>query len=165
MILFFTFFLFSSLQAQEKRASPLIMLEEQIENTTIKLTYGQPSMKDREIFGKLVPYGQVWRTGANEATIIEFSTDVLLNGQKVLAGKYALFSIPGEENWTIILNSIWNQWGAYTYDQEKDVIRFEVETKNLKRSIEKFTIKLDKNQYLGLCWSTIKVDFKIEVIK
>lgn len=95
--------------------------------TEITVTYGAPYMRHREIFGDLVPYGEVWRVGANEATVISFSTDVELVGLPVSSGDYALLAIPEENEWTIILNSVPNQWGAYQYDANRDVARFTVE--------------------------------------
>ena len=157
-----TLFIFSGLQAQEKRASPLINTSQEIGNLEIKIQYGQPSMKGRTIFGDLVPYGKVWRTGANEATVIEFNQDVKINGQVVKAGKYALFTIPGEKDWTIIINSVWNQWGAYNYDSEKDVISFKVPAKQTKGSIEKFSIEISEKGIISLSWDTTQGYFEVE---
>src|SRR5580700_738807 len=82
---------------------------------TITLTYSRPNMKGRKIFGNVEPYDKVWRTGANAATVIKFSDDVMLEGHAVAAGEYGLFSLPGEKQWTIILSKKPAQWGAYTY--------------------------------------------------
>ena len=87
--------------------------------TDIEIDYSRPGIKGREIFGGLVPYGKVWRTGANQATKIIFSTPVKLNGAEIPAGTYGLFTIPGKDEWTVIINKGAEQWGAYKYD-EKD---------------------------------------------
>jgi hypothetical protein len=106
----------------------------------VTITYSRPNVKGRKIFGGLQPYGEVWRTGANSATAIDFSEDVILEGHKVPAGKYGLFTIPGENEWTIILNKTWKQWGAYTYKQSDDVLRFTVKPMNVDEMFETFTM-------------------------
>lgn len=107
----------------------------------ISLSYFRPSTKDRKIFGGLVPYGKVWRTGANSATTITFSEDVSMGGQKVTAGKYGLFTIPGEKEWTIILNKDAAQWGSYTYKEDQDVIRLKVKSFAVTPKVETFTMQ------------------------
>ncbi|RVU00386.1 DUF2911 domain-containing protein [Mucilaginibacter limnophilus] len=106
----------------------------------ITVTYSRPNVRDRKIFGGIQPYGEVWRTGANWATTITFSEETTVEGNKVPAGTYALFTIPGEKEWTIILNNTPKQWGAYTYKQSDDFIRFKVPSINLKEKRETFTI-------------------------
>jgi hypothetical protein len=96
--------------------------------TEVMIKYAQPAVKGRLVFGTkaqkaLVPYGEVWRTGANESTTIEFSNDVTVQGKKLAKGVYSLFTIPGETDWTIIFNKEAKMWGAYTYKAEKDVLR------------------------------------------
>jgi hypothetical protein len=91
--------------------------------TDITITYSRPGVKGRQIFGGLVPYGTVWRTGANEATTISFSDDVTINGQPLPKGTYSLHSIPGKDQWTLIFNKVANQWGSFTYDQAQDALR------------------------------------------
>ena len=92
--------------------------------TDITVTYSRPGVKGRKIWGALVPYDQVWRTGANEATTIAFSNDVMINGQKLPAGTYSLHTIPAQSgDWTLIFNSVAEQWGSYSYDQKKDALR------------------------------------------
>src|SRR5438552_5409542 len=90
--------------------------------TDVTITYSRPGVKGRQIWGALVPYDQVWRTGANEATTINFSDDVNINGQKLAKGTYALFTIPGKDQWSIVFNSQAEQWGAFTHDKAKDVL-------------------------------------------
>jgi len=105
------------------RASQKAVLTQTIGTTDMTITYSRPGVKGRKIWGALVPYGQVWRTGANEATTIAFSDDVTINGQKLPAGTYSLHTIPGEKEWTLIFNSVANQWGSFNYDQAKDALR------------------------------------------
>jgi Protein of unknown function (DUF2911) len=105
------------------RVSQKSVLMQSIGTTDMTITYSRPGVKGRKIWGALVPYGQVWRTGANEATTIQFSDDVTINGQKLPAGTYSLHSIPGEKEWTLIFNSVSNQWGSYSYDATKDTLR------------------------------------------
>ena len=92
--------------------SPLAKLEQRVGLTDIIITYSRPSVKGRTIFGDLVPYGKLWRTGANMATKISFSDDVKIEGQELKAGEYALFTIPGKEKWTLIFNTVANQAGS-----------------------------------------------------
>jgi len=105
------------------RVSQKSVLMQSIGTTDMTITYSRPGVKGRKIWGALVPYGAVWRTGANEATTIQFSDDVTINGQKLPAGTYSLHSIPGEKEWTLIFNSVSNQWGSYSYDATKDTLR------------------------------------------
>ena len=123
---------------------------------TITLTYSRPNVKGRKIFGYVEPYDKVWRTGANSATVIKFSDDVTIEGNKVPAGEYGLFSIPGENQWTIILSKKPKQWGAYSYNQADDYVRFTVRPVKLPRSVETFTMQFE-NMYptsgeLHLLW-------------
>ena len=93
---------------------------------TIKTDYSSPGMKGRKIYGDLVPFGKVWRTGANEATTISFSDDVMINGQPLPKGTYSLHTIPGRDSWTIIFNKTANQWGSFNYDAAQDALRVTV---------------------------------------
>ncbi len=108
------------------RASKNGMASGTVDGVEVTLEYGRPNVKDREIWGGLVPYGKVWRTGADEATTITFGGDVMVEGQELAAGTYSLFTIPGEEEWTVIFNEVAEQWGAYDYDESKDVLRVTV---------------------------------------
>jgi hypothetical protein len=94
--------------------------------TQVTISYSRPGVKGRVIWGELVPYDKVWRTGANQATSIVFSTEVTIDGQKVPAGTYSLHTIPGKEDWTVIFNKEADQWGSYDYDPAKDVVRIKV---------------------------------------
>jgi hypothetical protein len=97
-----------------------------IGTTDMTITYSRPGVKGRQIWGALVPYDKVWRTGANEATSISFSDDVSINGQSLAKGTYSLHSIPGKDSWTLIFNKVADQWGSYSYDQAKDALRVTV---------------------------------------
>lgn len=108
---------------------------------TITLTYSRPNIKGRKIFGYVEPYDKVWRTGANSATVIKFSNDVSIEGNKVPAGEYGLFSVPGEKQWTIILSKKPQQWGAYTYSEADDFLRFVVKPGKLQQPVETFTLQ------------------------
>jgi hypothetical protein len=141
-------------------ASPAVRIHHDFSVSFVELSYSRPSKKGREIFGKLEPYGQVWRTGANTNTKIRFGEEVKFGGQTVPAGTYALFSIPGPKEWTFILNRDTAQWGAYTYKPEMDVVRVKAvptalrdpaETmsltlENLKPSAADLTLRWDKTQ-------------------
>ena len=111
--------------------SPSASVSQTIGTTTVEVLYHRPAVKGRQIFGNLVPHGQVWRTGANEATTIRFSDTVQVNGQKVAAGTYALFSIPYPDRWTVILNKRARQQGAWEYDPREDVLRLDVKPKTV----------------------------------
>jgi Protein of unknown function (DUF2911) len=127
----------------------------------IIITYSRPNVKDRKIFGGLQPFGEVWRTGANTATTITFTENVIIEGHKVAAGKYGLFSISGEDEWTIILNKTWDQWGAYTYKQADDLLRFTVKPEYVAEKRETFTIQFanatTQSAEMHLVWDHTKV--------
>ena len=109
--------------------------------TSIELTYSRPDMKGRKIFGDLVPYGKIWRTGANSATRIKFGDDVTIGGQALKAGEYALYTIPNVNEWEIILNKGVDNDGAFNYKQADDVLRFKVKPITIKEPVETFTLE------------------------
>ncbi|QBR10896.1 DUF2911 domain-containing protein [Sphingobacterium sp. CZ-2] len=133
----------------------------------VSIIYQRPNIKGRKVFGDLVPYNQIWRTGANNATNITFQDEVKIEGQTLTAGTYAMFTIPTEKEWTIIFNSNAKQWGAYTYDKADDVLRVKVKPIKLKDKVESFTISFDdvNDQHMktSLAWENTKVSFLIEV--
>lgn len=159
--------LFYGVQAQIQLPanSPSATVSQSVGLTKVTIDYSRPSMKGRKIFGTLVPLGQVWRTGANRITTIKFDDEVMLNGQKVAAGKYALATIPESKSWTIILNSDAEQWGTYSYDPKKDVLRFTVPVENTKMPVEHFTIEFDRfkptQTDVVLSWEKTKVRFTV----
>jgi hypothetical protein len=113
-------------QVRSPRPSPKSSLMQTVGLTDITINYNRPGVKGRPIWGALVPYDKVWRTGANEATTIEFSDDVWINGNKLPKGLYSLHTIPGATEWTVIFNSVAEQWGSYSYNAEKDALRVKV---------------------------------------
>jgi hypothetical protein len=148
-------------------ASPACTRKQRVGLTDIEIVYSRPGVKGRTIFGGIVPYGQVWRTGANQATKITFSTPVKLNGADIPAGTYALFTIPGENEWTIIINKGAAQWGAFQYDEKADVARFKVTPIQLAEQIETFTIEFnrirDESAVMNLVWDHTVVPIKLEI--
>jgi len=110
-------------QLRLPRASQKQVVTQTVGLTDVTITYSRPGVKSRQIFGALVPYDQVWRTGANEATTISFSDDVTINGQALPKGTYSLHTIPGKDEWTIVFNNTANQWGSFNYDPTKDALR------------------------------------------
>lgn len=144
--------------SQEKEGKKVLSPKAVATGDNVEVHYSQPSMRGRKIFGGLVPYGQVWRTGANEATEITFKKDGTFAGQKVSAGTYTLYTIPSEDNWEVILNSKLGQWGAFNYEKIKDhnVVEATVPAKHIHKSVETFTIEVDKHN-LTLEWEHTKV--------
>lgn len=132
------------------------------ESKNVKISYGQPSKRDRAIFGALVPYNQVWRAGANEATEITFAKDATLGGKAVKAGTYSLFVIPTEKEWTIILNSELKQWGSYGYDKIKDknVAEVKAAVKTLGSVVEALTYTTD-DKNITISWDKTSVSVPV----
>ncbi len=156
--------IFSTACAQEdksKRPSPPAEAKGKIGSAEVVINYSQPGVKDREIWGALVPYGDVWRTGANEATTFEVSEDVMIEGQKLPAGTYGLFTIPNEDEWTIIFNTDSKQWGAYDYDESKDVLRVKVKPTESEEFTERMTFEVDKEK-VDYMWENLQLSFKVE---
>lgn len=152
-----------------RRKSPIAIanISHPSTNTYIKIVYGQPYKRGRDIFGNVVPYGQVWRTGANEATELTTTRDILFAGNQLEAGTYALFSIPHKNNhWTIILNNLLGQWGAFDYDKSHDVLRVEVPATQTQSVTEAFTIKFsdiqDDSTNILMKWDKTVVRIPVE---
>jgi len=135
----------------------------------ITLNYSRPNAKGRKIFGELVPYNAVWRTGANSATTIQFTDDVELEGHKLAGGEYGLFTVPGKDEWTIVINKTAKQWGAYNYKAEDDVLRFKVKPTETHDLTETFTIQflnvLPASCDLQLAWehTAVKIHLTTDV--
>jgi hypothetical protein len=146
--------------------SPACTIKQRVGLTDIEITYSRPSAKGRQIFGKVVPFGTVWRTGANNATKITFSTPVKLNGTDIPAGTYSLFTIPGETEWTIIINKTVDKSGTQ-YDEKADLVRFTTKPANLSTTIETFTIEFnrlrDESAALMLVWENTAVPIQLEL--
>jgi len=148
-ILFFTFFGFAFLAIQNitaqvklPPASPIQTIHQEFGLGTIEVTYSRPGAKGRKVFGDLVPYGKLWRTGANAATRLTFSEAVELNGRKIDSGTYVLYTIPGEESWEVIINKGIKNQGTEGYKEAEDVARFKVEPVKTKIKTDLFTIQL-----------------------
>lgn len=157
----------SSAQIKMPAPSPASEVSQTVGITKFKITYSRPGVKDREIFGDLVPYGALWRTGANAPTKISFDTDINFGGKPVSAGEYVLFSIPGKDKWTVILNGDTDVANTAAYDEKKDVARVVVEPVELKTKVENFSIGFDnlKNDSatLEIDWATLRVQVPIGV--
>lgn len=148
-------------QDKSKRPSPPATATGTINGINVTVEYSRPSVKGRKIMGGLVPYGEVWRTGANEATTISFDKDVKIEGQTLPAGKYTLFTIPGEQEWSIIFNKKLGQWGAYDYEKNKDQNALVVKVKPTATEFtEMFTIDVGAGA-VTLKWENTAVSFKI----
>lgn len=140
--------------------SPAAMVMQRVGLTDVTVEYSRPGVKNRVIFGDLVPYNELWRTGANKATAIDFSTAAKINGQEIKAGKYSLFTIPGEDEWVVIFNKETELWGTGGYTQRNDAMRVRIPSAESPFT-ERFTISIenmtDNSADLILAWSTTKV--------
>ncbi|MEM8560144.1 MAG: DUF2911 domain-containing protein [Bacteroidota bacterium] len=152
----------------EARVSPNAMVMQTIGTTEVTVTYGRPSVKDRALFGAdgeaLEAYGKVWRSGANEATVFATSADLMVEGERLPAGTYALFTIPTEGSWTVIFNETADQWGAYNYDEGQDALRVEVTPAELDH-VEQLTYSFvnvgSDSADLHLRWGTVAVPVQL----
>jgi len=146
---------------KSKRPSPPATVTATINGVPVTIDYSRPSTKGRPVFGKLVPFGEVWRTGANEATTIKVDKAALINGQTLPAGQYALFTIPGPDEWTIIFNREFKQWGAYEYKSGEDALRIKVKPTKLAKPVEQFLITADASGPIRLAWENTQAEFTI----
>lgn len=128
-------------QVKMPAPSPTQTIKQDFALGSIELTYSRPSAKGRKVFGDLVPYDSVWRTGANAATLIKFNDVVELKGKRIDTGTYALYTIPGQDEWEIILNKGVKNWGAFGYKQSDDVVRVKVPVTKMKTALENFTMQ------------------------
>jgi Protein of unknown function (DUF2911) len=146
--------------AQQQRASPHETVKASIDGATVTITYGRPLAKGRKIFGGLVPYGQVWRTGADEATILETSKALMFGPLHVNPGKYSLYSLVDAKSWKLVVNKQVGQWGT-EYNQAQDLARVDMRMEKLAAPVEQFTIAIEKNPagkggLLVMQWETTK---------
>jgi hypothetical protein len=149
------------------RPSPLAIASVRYKDNYIKITYSQPQKKNREVFGRLVPFGKVWRTGANEATELTTTHDILIDSILLRAGTYSLFTIPERDKWTIIINSDVGLWGAYNYNPQKDLWRFDVPVQPTDKIYEPFTITFNHRNELAdllIMWDDTRVSIPIKFI-
>ena len=149
------------------RSSTRSAISQTVGDTDISIVYNRPNVKGTNSLGlNLVPMGEVWRTGANEATVFEVSNDVMINGQKLPKGKYSLHTIPNKDEWTIIFNKTWNQWGSFNYKTEDDALRVNVKpiTGEFKETmaidVENIT---DTTADVVIAWEKVRVPFKLDV--
>jgi len=150
---------------KSKRPSPPAVVKTTVRGTDVTIDYSRPSLKGRAVYGDkspLAPVGEVWRTGANEATTFTVSKDVKIEGQALPAGTYGLFTIPGATEWTIIFNKTAKQWGSYEYKAADDVLRVKVKPKTVATPAEQFTITADKSGKVALLWGKTEVSFMVK---
>ncbi len=154
-------------QLELPQASPTETLKQRIGLTDITVVYSRPSSRGRVMLGGNNPYGEVWRTGANSATRVSFSTPVMFQGAKVAAGTYEMFTIPGKDEWTVILQKAGDQWGAYAYDAKNDVVRVTAKPVALADPVETFTIDINDIRTtaatLDLIWEKTRVPVTLAV--
>jgi Protein of unknown function (DUF2911) len=149
------------------RPSPLAIAAIRYKDAYVKVTYSQPQKRDREVFGKLVPFDQVWRTGANEATEITVTKNMQIHGTLLKAGTYSLFTIPQKDKWTVIINSEVGLWGSYNYNAKLDVLRFDVPVSVPPTIYESFTMQFDHRNELAdllLFWDKTKISIPFKFI-
>ncbi|MCB9283360.1 MAG: DUF2911 domain-containing protein [Lewinellaceae bacterium] len=154
-------------QIKTPAPSPLCITKQIVGLTDVEIEYSRPSMKGRKIYGDLVPFGETWRTGANASTKISFSTDVTIDGKAVKAGKYALFTIPGVDNWVVILYKDLTTWGVPTpYKVEDEVIRFNVKPKKMDITVETLLINIgslrNNTAQIEIIWENTLVEFDVD---
>ena len=145
----------------KQKPSPPVTLEDNVGNTSIVIKYNSPRVRERSIWGDLVPYDKVWRTGANEATTIKISEDILIYDSPLKKGEYSFFTIPGKDNWTIIFNNISKQWGSYDYDSNQDVLRLKVVPVQSNKFFENMTFSIEDNNII-FNWENISFNLKIK---
>jgi hypothetical protein len=146
---------------KSKRPSPPAKVSETTnKGVTITIDYSQPAVKGREIGKDIAPYGKVWRTGANEATIFEVSKDVTVEGKSLPAGKYALHSIPGKDEWVLIFNKKWEKSGT-DYDEKQDALKVSVKPAKAPQFTERMTFAVAKTGKVSLLWGNEEVDFNV----
>ncbi len=153
-------------QVRTPRPSPKASVMQTVGITDVTITYSRPSVKKRAVWGELVPYDKVWRAGANEATIIAFSDDVTISGQKLPAGTYSLHAIPAKAEWTLIFNKVADQWGSYSYDEKQDALRIKAKPQPAELS-ELLTFEFadvrPNAADIVLRWERLMVPFTVDV--
>lgn len=159
---FFTTATVSAQQDKSKRPSPPAVVKQTINSgATIVIDYSQPSVKGRTIGVEIAPYGKVWRTGANEATIFEVDKDVKVQGKSLPAGKYGLYSIPEAQEWTIIFNKAWSE-PINKYSEAQDALRVVTKPGKAANAMEKMTFTIDKSGKVTLLWGDKAVAFAVK---
>ncbi len=147
------------------RVSPMAMVSQVVGVSEVSITYSRPAVRERTVWGELVPLGDVWRTGANEATTFALSHDAKINGESLAAGSYGLFTVPGESEWTVIFNRVPEQWGAFSYDAEQDALRVQVKSRGAAFK-ERFEIGFTEvgadSTTVSLRWAETEVPFDVQ---
>lgn len=148
---------------KSKRPSPPALVKQKVGETTVSIDYSQPSVKGRTIGTDLEPKaGVVWRTGANEATVFEVDKNVMVEGKELPMGKYGLFTLVNGDDWTIIFNKTWKQWGAFTYKEADDALRVTVKAGKADPFAEKMTFVIEETGKISLLWGDVKVVFTVK---
>lgn len=161
LLLLVTVFITTFVNAQEKPLSPPEKATGNINGATIEINYGSPSVRGRKIWGEIVPFNDIWRAGANEATTFETNKELIIEGAKLPAGKYSFFIIPNEKECVVIFNKEAKQWGAYKYDSKKDQLRITVKPKNSKTITEKLIYTINNNNVV-LSWDNWNIGFDVK---
>ncbi len=161
----------NAIQAQYRtnvlpRVSPLKTISHTIAYTELSFSYSSPKVKNRTIWGDLVPYGRIWRTGANEATVFSISSDCKIRGESLEAGSYSIFIKPEKNKaWKVIINEVHDQWGAFRLDESKNILEFEVAAQSISHQ-EEFAISIDQSSFqiavISLAWADKSVSFFVE---
>lgn len=151
---------YTTMMLKDGIASPRKEMTGTIGDAEVVVNYGSPSVKGRTIWGDLVPYDELWRTGANEATTITFSQDVMIEGEQLAAGTYGLFTIPGEEEWTVIFSNVTESWGSGEYDEAEDALRVMATPEMVDEASETMEFMVDGNN-LVLRWDKVAVPVEI----
>lgn len=157
----FSFFAISLATAQDKPASSLEKATGTINGANIEINYSSPSVKGRKVWGELVPFDQVWRAGANEATTFKTDKDITIAGLKLPAGKYSFFIIPNQAECIVIFNKEVKQWGAYKYNEKKDQLRVKVKPEFINTSIEKLVYNINGDNVI-LSWDNMNIGFTVK---
>jgi hypothetical protein len=155
----------SFLTAQAKPSSPELSSTAKVGSIEVSMKWGAPSVKGRTIWGELVPFDKIWRTGANNATTFTASKDVKINGKALPAGTYSVFTIPGKTEWTLIFNKKAEQWGAYDYKDSEDALRVTVTPKMVTDVKEQLTFTVNKNGKVSFHWEKLTFDFTVSSAK
>ncbi len=157
---------FSQNKENKVRLSPKAEIMQIVGFTEVRISYSRPAVKNRKIWGEVVPYNTVWRAGANEATKFTFSSDVMIEGKILKAGSYSFFIIPSKTDWTLIFNKIADQWGAFQYNEAEDALRIKVNPKKINQHHEWLTFEIlktgDYSAIISLIWGKLKVEFNVE---
>ncbi|WP_338222214.1 DUF2911 domain-containing protein [Algoriphagus confluentis] len=147
-----------------KPKSPITSAMAMVDGNHIHIDYSSPSVRGRQIFGGLVAFGEVWSTGAHKATSIQYEKPVTINGTPIPAGKYGFFTIPGQTEWTLILNQVWDMHLADDYDASKDLVRIQVNPETLPETVESLTYSVEETSpgtaKISVAWDKTKVSFE-----